>query len=166
MNSNNISEYNIILSDIRGVGCKFSEQFGGAFLINQIKKNYPDKIAIIYTANDYDTSFQQFFKTADFVIEKGTSIESWTNIFDKAISNLYDPVEVWKKFAENLIDAGMSTSKISKLESCYVSSIINNNNNNKLVKILNSSSFENYKSILDNLLKITDFIMKIKGTIS
>ena len=64
-----ISGYNIILSDIRGVGRKFSKQFGGAFLIHEIKKNYPEKIGIIYTANDYDPSFQQFFRKADFIIE-------------------------------------------------------------------------------------------------
>lgn len=163
-NLSDISGYNIILSDIRGVGRKFSEQFGGAFLINEIKKNYPEKIAIIYTANDYDTSFQQYFRKADFIIEKGTSIEAWTNIFDKAITNLYNPVEIWKNFAENLIDAGMSTTKISKLESCYVSSIIKHNNN-KLIKIINSSSFENYKTILENLLRVTEVIIKIKGVL-
>lgn len=161
-NLSDISGYNIILSDIRGVGRKFSEQFGGAFLVNEIKKNYPEKIAIIYTANDYDPPFQQYFKKADFVIEKGTSIEAWTNIFDRAICDLYDPVKIWKKFAANLIEEGMSTSKISKLESSYVSSIIKNNNN-KLVKIIHSSSFENYRPILENLMQVTELILKIKG---
>ena len=41
---NDYAEYDIILCDISGVGMKLNSKFQGAFLANEIKKAYPNKM--------------------------------------------------------------------------------------------------------------------------
>ena len=50
-----ISEYPIILCDIRNVGVQFASAYGGAHVIYEIKKRYPDKYIIAYSAGANDS---------------------------------------------------------------------------------------------------------------
>mgnify|MGYP002318330657 FL=1 len=76
-NIRDVSEYPIILCDIRGIGKKISNAYEGAFVIQEIKKNYPEKIVLAYTASQYDPSYNSYIQKADDVLQKSLSTESW-----------------------------------------------------------------------------------------
>ena len=84
-NIKDVSEYPIILCDIRGIGKKISAIYEGAFVINEIKKNYPEKIVLAYTASQYDPSYNVFIQKADDILSKSLSTESWLEVLDKYI---------------------------------------------------------------------------------
>ena len=116
--------YKIILCDIRGVGNFLGSEFGGAYLIKQLKEKYPEKTIIAYTANDYNAKFQKYLEYADEMISKGGfALEDWTALLDSLIKESSDPVKIWEKTKSNLIVAGVPTVSIAKFESEYVKAI-------------------------------------------
>lgn len=121
-NIKDVEPYEIILCDIRGVGKRFSEAFEGAFIIKEIKKNYPNKHVIAYTASQYDASYNTYLAEADNVIPKGTSLEDWIAILDDEIDKIVNPVHQWKLVREKLLKNDVSTIETARLESEYVRS--------------------------------------------
>ena len=119
-NIRDVSEYDIVLCDIRGVGQKISSSFEGAFVIKEIKKNYPDKFVIAYTASQYDPSYNMYLQYADEVLPKSTSTEEWLNVLDKYIIMSADPVVQWKKLRKRLIDIDVPLLNVARLESKFV----------------------------------------------
>lgn len=69
-NVKDVSEYSIILCDIRGIGKRISSSYEGAFVIKEIKDNYPEKAVIAYTASQYDPSYNAYLQRADEVVQK------------------------------------------------------------------------------------------------
>lgn len=116
--------YKIVLCDIRGVGNFLRSEFGGAYLIKQLKEKYPAKIIIAYTANEYSARFEQFLSYADDVVPKGSyALEDWTSLLDRLLKELADPVKIWDRTRRTLIDAGVPTLDVAKYESDYVTAI-------------------------------------------
>lgn len=116
--------YKIVLCDIRGVGNFLRSEFGGAYLIKQLKEKYPAKIIIAYTANEYSARFEQFLSYADDVVPKGAyALEDWTSLLDRLLKELADPVKIWDRTRRTLIDAGVPTLDVAKYESDYVTAI-------------------------------------------
>jgi hypothetical protein len=152
--------YQIILCDIRGVGKFLESDFGGAYLIKQLKEKYPEKTIIAYTANDYNAKFQQYLNFADDIVPKGAfALEDWTSLLDKLLKEYVNPVKIWERTRKTLIDAGVSTIDIAKFESDYVSAI-------------KKGKFESFKKIYEkrsnkgsdimlSLFKILPSIVKI-----
>lgn len=124
-NIKDVEPYEIVLCDIRGVGTRFSEEFGGAFLIKEIKKNYPNKHVIAYTASQYDATYNTYLAKADHVVPKGTSLEDWISILDDEIDKIVNPVHQWKLIREKLLNNGVTTIETARLESEYVRSFKN-----------------------------------------
>lgn len=119
-----VEAYKIILCDIRGVGKFLTSNFGGAYLIKQLKEKYPEKTIVAYTASEYDAKFQQFLNYADDIVPKGSfALEDWTSLLDRLLSEFSDPVKMWEKARKTLIEAGVSTLDIAKFESDYVKAI-------------------------------------------
>lgn len=116
--------YGIILCDIRGVGKFLKSDYEGAYLIKQLKEKYPEKTLIAYTANDYNASFQEYLNYADTTVPKGSfSLEDWTSLLDRLLRERSDPVTMWQKARQALIQAGIPTIQIAKYESEYVKAI-------------------------------------------
>lgn len=116
--------FKIVLCDIRGVGNFLGSEFGGAYLIKQLKEKYPAKIIIAYTANEYSAKFQQFLDYADDVIPKGSyALEDWTSLLDRLLKELADPVKIWDRTRKTLIEADVPTLDVAKYESDYVTAI-------------------------------------------
>lgn len=119
-----VEAYKIILCDIRGVGNFLTSEFGGAYLIKQLKEKYPEKTIIAYTASNYDAKFQQFLNYADDTVAKGAlQLEDWTSLLDRLLNELADPILMWEKTRKTLINAGVSTMDIAKYESDYVKAV-------------------------------------------
>lgn len=120
---NDAAEYDIILCDIRGVGKFLQSKYEGAYLASQIKKKYPNKIVIIYSAENYNPSFQKYIEYADATLEKGDSLENWTEILEQKMELLVDPVVIWKNTRHLLFEKNVSTAEVAELESKFVRAV-------------------------------------------
>ena len=130
-----VEAYPIILCDIRGVGNFLESEYGGAYLIKQLKEKYPEKTIIAYTANDYNAQFQQYLDYADDTVPKGSyALEDWTSLLDKLLKEYADPIKIWEKTRRSLIEAGVPTIDVAKYESDYV-------------KAIKSGKFESFEKI-------------------
>lgn len=112
------------MCDIRGIGKKISSSFEGAFLIKEIKENYPEKIVIAYTASQYDPSYNLYLQRANVILPKSLSTEEWLDILDKYIFQTADPVYQWKVLRDRLINLDIPLIEIAKLESAFVKSFL------------------------------------------
>lgn len=121
-NIRDVSGYPIILCDIRGIGKKISNAYEGAFVIQEIKKNYPEKIVLAYTASQYDPSYNSYIQKADDVLQKSLSTESWLENLDKYLYMISDPIFQWKKFRNQLLEKDVSLITVARYEDIFVKS--------------------------------------------
>lgn len=122
---NELDDYQIVLCDLQGVGMHFNSKFQGGFLIDEIKKRYPEKIVIAYTGGALDQGVLRYAQmAADDFVKKDVDINEWRNTLDEVIDALSDPVVVWKRQRDALVDADISTKSILKLEDAYVKSVL------------------------------------------
>ena len=122
-----VSEYEIILCDIKGVGKQLGSRFEGAHLIKEIKKRYPFKYIIAYTGQKHDASFNQYFRIADNMVKKDEESEVWIETLDEAINCVASPKEKWINMRDFMINRGIPLYNIALIENYYVKSIIQNN---------------------------------------
>lgn len=121
-NVRDVSEYPIIMCDIRGVGKGISESYEGAYLIKEIKTSYPAKRVIAYTASQYDASYNKYLNYSDELLTKGLALEDWVSILDSQIHKSVDPIFQWSNLRSQLLNKGTSTIDVAKLESAFVES--------------------------------------------
>lgn len=148
-----VEKYDIILCDVKGVGKFLSSKFEGAYLVQQIKETYPNKIVVIYTGNRYDASYQKYIQYADYTMEKGTPQEDWTELLTDILRKNADPVQQWKETRYRLLKAGVSIIDVAKYEDKYVSAV--KNRKYQSLESLCSDSKELGRSILIELLSST-----------
>ena len=115
-----VEPYDCILCDIRGVGRFLGSQYDGAYLVQQIRKNYPSKIIIAYTAESLTANYQDYISSADDIVEKGAEIERWTAILDSYFKDAVDPIKQWEKTRAALFAANVPCIEVAHLESKYV----------------------------------------------
>lgn len=121
-----IVEYPIILCDLQGVGLQLASDMQGAYLIEEIKRNYPEKAVIAFTGGSANSNIARRAElAADDYLKKDASIEDWRDVLDKHIRNLSDPIYVWKQLRVRLVKAGIAPVELMKLEHAYVSTIKN-----------------------------------------
>lgn len=113
-----VSAYNIIMCDINGIGSKLGKD--GASLAAEIKKTYPSKNVIAYSAATQDLTNRKYLDMIDRTIPKGTSGDDWSSILDELIEENSNPIKVWKKATKKLLEANVSVREIAELESKYV----------------------------------------------
>lgn len=150
-----VAEYDIILCDIRGVGNFLGSEYGGAYLVKQLKKKYPNKIIVSYTAEPYNPQYEKFLKYADAIVSKGTVLEDWDSLLTELLQDLSDPVKQWAKTRQALLDAGVSTVSVAKYEAQYV-------------KAVKDKSFESLRKLYDKKNDASAEIMKtlVNGVIA
>jgi hypothetical protein len=135
-----IQNYNIILCDLQGVGKHLNERSQGAYLIDEIKRNHPEKFVIAYTGGAVDDAVTiKANESADYFLRKDADIEEWRDKLDGIIEFLSNPVEVWRRQRFALVDNNVSTIDIMKLEDAFVRSI-DNRNQSQFVQISRKSS--------------------------
>jgi len=132
-----VAEYDIILCDNQGVAVKLSPKNGGATLIKEIKKNYPNKSVIAYTASSFNP------KVSD----------DWVSILDDFIEKRFDLKYQWRLTRTALLEKGLSIVEVAKLEAEYVNAV----NNKSLPSLKDSYSNSEFpgSEIIVNLLNIT-----------
>jgi len=122
-NINDVAEYTVILCDIRGVGKTFGSKREGAFVIKEIKEKYPSKQVIAYTASSYDPSYTKDMNHADMTIQKGMALDDWVDAIDEQIKKAVDPIYQWERLRMELLQNGLSTIFVARLEDKYVQAI-------------------------------------------
>lgn len=118
-----VADYSVVMCDIRGVGASLGYEKEGAYLIKEIKANYPNKQVVAYTGSSYDTTYNDYFKLADAVTDKGTSIDDWVTILDTQIQKAADPRFQWEILRKRLFENGINTATVADIEDCYVRAV-------------------------------------------
>lgn len=135
-----VAEYDVILVDIDGIGLSLNETYQGAYVISEIRKQYPQKVVIAYTSKTYDASYNKYFNMADYVFKKDIASEEWSENLDSAIENAIDPISCWKKLRDYLLEKDVSLQTLIRIEDEYVKSVtekrVVNYTGNKWKKIL------------------------------
>jgi hypothetical protein len=118
-----VKGFEIVLCDIRGIGKKFKSKFEGAHIISEIKKVFPYKIVIAYTAYTFDPTYNKYFNIADDVFRKDIDRDEWIEKLDNAIEMAINPITKWIKIRNFLQEQNISSVDIIKLEDEYVDMI-------------------------------------------
>jgi len=148
-----VAEYDIILCDNQGVAVKLSPKNGGATLIKEIKKNYPNKSVIAYTASSFNPKVSDYLDYADKRMGKSSPIDDWVSILDDFIEKRFDLKYQWRLTRTALLEKGLSIVEVAKLEAEYVNAV-NNKSLSSLKDSYSNSEFPG-SEIIVNLLNIT-----------
>ena len=107
-NVKQVAEYDVVLSDIRGVARSLGSRFEGAHLISEIRQAYPHKYIIAYTSTTFDPQYNSYLASAD-------------DMFSKDIdSDASDPSTGWRWLRRRLLDAEVPLYRIMQLEDQFV----------------------------------------------
>ncbi|MCG3164484.1 MAG: hypothetical protein POELPBGB_00238 [Bacteroidia bacterium] len=123
-NLNTLLDFEVIISDIRGVGKHFGSKLEGAHLIQEIHNKYPNKYLIAYSASTFNPTYNQYFKLCDETKRKSGDVNDWVKSLDSAIKNIKDPLYQWEKTRQILIKNRVAIDVISNLERAYIKSFL------------------------------------------
>lgn len=130
-----VSGYEIVLSDLMGVGAHFDQSIGGASLIREIKTNYPTKIVIAYTgarANAGEAIAAKEY--CDHFLKKDADLTEWSEMLDAYVKQVVDPYVMWIRARDGLLDQEIDIRDIVKLEDAYVRSVLSQDEKFKPLK--------------------------------
>lgn len=123
-----VEVYDIIVCDIHGVGKSFGSRQGGAHVLSEIRKLYPDKYLISYSGAQYDITFNESLSKADSSIAKDAATEDWVEQLETAIKSVGDPKNRWLRFRQRLIEShDVSAYEVCLLEQAFIKSVIYKN---------------------------------------
>lgn len=161
-NFDNLEKYQIILCDIKGVGRAIAASKEGATIIGELKRKYPEKIVIAYSASaQTDGAVRQAKTRADHFISKDIDIEEWVRTLDKWSTLSIDPYKIWQRVRSRLIELDVDTKQILILEDAYVRTIKQKSTEMKLMNesISRSQISADARAVLQGL--VSSFIFKI-----
>lgn len=132
-NISELSEYQLILCDIKGVGKFIGGANEGSVIIREIKNFHPEKIIIAYSASTTnDRSLGIAKSLADTFLKKDIDIDEWLEALDKWSLIAMDPHKIWIRIRSKLINLDIDSKSIMVLEDAYVRSILNNKRGNSV----------------------------------
>lgn len=116
-----VAAYPIVVCDIMGVGRKLNAKYQGAFVISELRKTYPDKFLILYSAANFEASFNRFTSAADISLNKETPFDEWIDKLDKAAETMADPAKRWERVRNHLLLNGqLSMFQLLNLEQAFI----------------------------------------------
>lgn len=124
-----VSDYPVIICDIKGVGKKFGSKYEGGHIIEEIKSKYPEKVVIAYTGQLFDATYNKFFSLADFTLTKDVDSDVWVSLLDQTIQKVVSPIEQWKRMRSFLIDKEVPLKIIFQLEQQFINAVIKKDKN-------------------------------------
>ncbi|MEI7180399.1 hypothetical protein WCT65_15190, partial [Pectobacterium carotovorum] len=121
-----LSDYQIIISDIDGVGKSFSSEYQGAYILKEIKKLYPDKFLIAMSSKIYNISFSEILESADIKINRDVTVDTVGDKIDIAMNAVSSVKKRWLRVRKQLIDIyDMDLFDVWEIEQDVIDSIIN-----------------------------------------
>lgn len=120
-----VSDYPVVICDIKGIGKIFGSKYEGGHIIQEIKSKYPEKVVIAYTGQQFDATYNKFFSLADFTLTKDVDSDAWVSLLDQTIDKVISPIEQWKRMRAFLIDKEVPLETVFKLEQQFIEAVIN-----------------------------------------
>ena len=140
---NAVQDSHIVLCDLQGVGLSLDPRKQGAFFIDEIRRNYPEKYVIAYTGGGLNLNISRdALRSADSFLRKDANIEEWRDKLDEIIVSLLDPAQVWQRQRLALVNRGVDTLSILQLADAFVRSIRTKQpqSSSDFVRFINSKS--------------------------
>lgn len=152
-----LTDYDIIVSDIRGVGKFLQSKLEGAHLIQEIHKKFPNKYLIAYSSSRFNINNNKYFNICDHCEKKSIDINEWCESLDYAIKKVNSPLYQWEKTRKRLLDKNVPLDRIQKIQNEYIKSIIKKNPEyfRKAIKSEYKISSDNVKPIFDSISSFT-----------
>jgi len=138
---NLLADFDIVITDIKGVGKYLGSILEGAHLIEEIHKQFPHKYLIAYSGSRFDMTLNKYFNMCDEQKKKDTDVHEWTTTLDKAISCINDPIFQWEKTRLILMKQKFPSEYISKLEKAFAKSVAKKNSKYLRKEIISNKSF-------------------------
>ena len=159
-----LKKYNIIFCDINEVASKIYPIGQGAQLASKIKKEYPEKMVIIFSAQSQKLSFSKYYNSVDKVIDKLADYETISEIIDEYIETQNDPIKYWEAMKKQMLKQNISTLQIAKMEHYYVKSFLQKNNCLKeYISCISSNELGTILSFAQIIISSIDLFLKIIG---
>ncbi|MCI4645324.1 MAG: response regulator [Hyphomonadaceae bacterium] len=118
-----LADFSIILCDLMGVGASFGAKDEGVQIIREIRKSFPTKYVIAYTGSSMRTSIVSNAKqVSDDLVKKDIDTREWQELLDKYVDLSSDPIESWRRFRVHLVENGINTFLLLKVEDAFVRS--------------------------------------------
>ena len=114
-----VSEYPIVICDVKGVGTSFDKEKEGAFVIRELRKKYPFKQYAAYSGSEYKLELLADLEGV-VTIKKDAPLEDWRGYCNELIRRASDPKENWKSLRDYLLKNDVSLTEVLKLESNFV----------------------------------------------
>ncbi|HGU7982984.1 TPA: hypothetical protein ACNBIN_002770 [Escherichia coli] len=150
-----VSDYPIVICDIKGIGKSFGSKFEGGHIIEEIHKNHPEKILISFSGNQFDARYNKFFKLCDYVLTKDIDSDQWVSVLDETIKKVTTPIAQWKRMRAFLYEKNVSTRKVFELEQEFITAIITKDKN----KFATNKTLENLSQ--DTRTVLTGFLSSL-----
>ena len=155
-----VSEYSIVVCDIKGVGKKFKSAAEGGHVIKEIRNRYPDKYIIAFSGSTFDPTFKKYFDSCDVAVKKDADIEEWINALDGAIEVVGNPIKRWIRTRTILLEHEMELFEVLKLEQAYIKAI--RKKNPKLIRAEADTVIFGKKELLDESAQaLASFVTKL-----
>lgn len=123
-NVSEVENFHIILCDLNNIGTDLSVDTQGAYVIEEIKSRYPEKIVIAYTAASVSSRLlSKAREYSDGYVKKDISIDEWRDLLDEKIRGLANPIEAWKAERIRLLTLGMELHELMPIEQAFLSNI-------------------------------------------
>lgn len=119
-----VSDYPVVICDIKGVGKKFGSKYEGGHIIEEIKSHYPEKVVVAYTGQQFDATYNKFFSLADFTLTKDVDSDAWVSLLDQTISKVVSPIEQWKRMRHFLLEKEVPIKVVFQLEQEFIEAVL------------------------------------------
>jgi CheY-like chemotaxis protein len=116
------SEFDIIILDIVGVASEWTPQ-DGLGILEHLKKRNPAQIVVAFSGHTFDLSKTSFWKLADDTLPKPVDALKAKQVIDHLLENTFTIQHYWMGIAKLLQASGVSSNKISDLETKLASAI-------------------------------------------
>lgn len=141
-NFNMLSDYQIVISDIDGVGQSFSSEYQGAYIIKELKRLFPDKYLIAMSSKIYNLSFTEILSNADVKINRDVNVDIVSEKLNLAIKEISSVKNRWLRVRAQLINEHfIDLYDVWSMEQDVIKSILikeNKIDSDKLVKLFGS----------------------------
>lgn len=149
--------YDIIISDVRGVGIKLKYDYEGVGLIKALKKHFPYKEYGVYTGNNIDLEMTEFLEHVE-MISKSFGKDDWEELLTKLVKKVINPKEIWRKMRSYMFESNVPLYDILLLEHKYVNMV--NNGQTDFTHFFDDTPNEISRELKDMLISVIVKILK------
>ena len=162
-NMDEYQDFDIILCDVEGVGVTVDAEKQGLAVAEQIKNVYPEKVVLLYSGKNIET-FGEMPSNLDGYLRKQSSMSELAKSLDESYAQAINPVNVWEKTRDEMLQNKISTKTIAFLEDRFCRTLLEKDD--YLFSMTKEDkdifSAENIEKYIDILVKVITIIRRLK----